>query len=489
MRSSKFFLAVFLLLINNLTEGHDWGRYWCFGDSAGINFSDPNSPITFTSFMDNPRAITSIGDSINGLLMYAHSFYWPLWISGYDKTSVVRNSNHQIMINGDSLAGDVNNGLTFINKPGSDSIFYLFQNNSSLSSGRLYYSLIDPYFGGIGKVLIKNQILPLADTALQMGVLAIKHANGRDWWIIVRNWYNSNRFNVFLVLPDTIEGPFEHNIGRTNGGDVGSMAVSKNGDKIALAGFSDVVEVYDFDRCSGQIYNPIFISTIIAPQLFGCEFSPDGNLLYVSSTKILTDDTLKIFQVDLTAPNPGATKQVIYSSPDPASGGLLKRGPDDKIYFSCLDLCGWPYPNNCRTQYNENLSVINNPNVYGLGCNFSKFSFNLGGKRTYWDLPNIPNFNLGEISGSACDSLTNNIKQNDPVISFNIYPNPCRDKLNIISSNNLNKNFRLYDSRLRLLYQTELKGSFNTIDISKFNNGIYFVRIGEKFSRKVIIQK
>ena len=36
------------------------------------------------------------------------------------------------------------------------------------------------------------------------------------------------------------------------------------------------------------------------------------------------------------------------------------------------------------SQYNMNLSVIENPDVVGVGCNLNLFSFYLGGKRTYW---------------------------------------------------------------------------------------------------------
>ncbi|MBE7510779.1 MAG: hypothetical protein HS118_11435 [Bacteroidia bacterium] len=53
------------------------------------------------------------------------------------------------------------------------------------------------------------------------------------------------------------------------------------------------------------------------------------------------------------------------------------------------------------------LGVVNNPNVKGLGCNFNNFGFYLGGKRSYWGLPNNPDYELGALAGSGCDTLTN----------------------------------------------------------------------------------
>nr|MBK9653747.1 T9SS type A sorting domain-containing protein [Bacteroidota bacterium] len=65
----------------------------------------------------------------------------------------------------------------------------------------------------------------------------------------------------------------------------------------------------------------------------------------------------------------------------------------------------YPYPDSMRNYINENLSVINNPNALGAACNYTPFSFYLGGKRTYYGLPNNPNYGLGRLLGSPCDTL------------------------------------------------------------------------------------
>ncbi|MBL0341881.1 MAG: hypothetical protein IPP71_13640 [Bacteroidetes bacterium] len=46
------------------------------------------------------------------------------------------------------------------------------------------------------------------------------------------------------------------------------------------------------------------------------------------------------------------------------------------------------------------LSVINYPDSLGTACGYSPFSFYLGGKRTYYGLPNNPDYDMPAIAGS-----------------------------------------------------------------------------------------
>jgi hypothetical protein len=69
---------------------------------------------------------------------------------------------------------------------------------------------------------------------------------------------------------------------------------------------------------------------------------------------------------------------------------------------------GWPYPDTSTayTTINNNLSVINYPDSLGTACDFQPFSFNLGAGRTYFGLPNNPDYELGAWVGSPCDTLS-----------------------------------------------------------------------------------
>ncbi len=92
-----------------------------------------------------------------------------------------------------------------------------------------------------------------------------------------------------------------------------------------------------------------------------------------------------------------------------STAGHIKLAPNNKIYFSSAYHIGaltYPYSDTTYNSFNMNLGVINRPDSSGLMCDFLPYSFYLGGKRTYWGLPNNPNYDLGPLVGSPCDSLT-----------------------------------------------------------------------------------
>src|SRR5204862_4293824 len=137
----------------NIINAQDWNRIWCFGDSAGIDFRNLSVPAPLVSYIDTKESCASVGDT-NGLLMYAHTDYWPLYVQGCERTTVVHNKYHELMKYGDSLVGKAfYNGLSFIQKPGDDSLFYLFQWGFNQDAG-LYYSLIDPYYNNDSGIVI-----------------------------------------------------------------------------------------------------------------------------------------------------------------------------------------------------------------------------------------------------------------------------------------------------------------------------------------------
>jgi hypothetical protein len=55
---------------------------------------------------------------------------------------------------------------------------------------------------------------------------------------------------------------------------------------------------------------------------------------------------------------------------------------------------------------NTTLSVINQPDSAYPACDYQPYSFYLGGHKSYYGLPNNPNYELGKWVGSPCDTLT-----------------------------------------------------------------------------------
>ncbi|MBK9637018.1 MAG: hypothetical protein IPO63_04080 [Bacteroidetes bacterium] len=85
---------------------------------------------------------------------------------------------------------------------------------------------------------------------------------------------------------------------------------------------------------------------------------------------------------------------------------------------------------------NSNLSVINQPDSLGLACDFQPFSFYLGGARTYYGLPNNPDYELGAWVGSPCDTLTVGITENNQKedVFFQSWYNPEWNMIHVNAS-------------------------------------------------------
>jgi hypothetical protein len=171
-----------------------------------------------------------------------------------------------------------------------------------------------------------------------------------------------------------------------------------------------VTELYDFDRCTGLLSN---LNTVY-PQLMQAPlpwywstcFSPDDNLLYISSIPIQSTDTSRLYQFDLTATNIAASADTLRQTHFNESMGIFKLAPDGKIYLATSYYQYYPYKDTMYNNTNMYLSTINSPNNLGSACDLQPYSFYLGGKRTYGGLPNNPDYTLPAISGSPCDTLT-----------------------------------------------------------------------------------
>jgi hypothetical protein len=159
-----------------------------FGTTV-LDFSNNNTNISF-----NPKDIgfertnASICDNEGRLLFGTNG------IKIFDK-------NFDTMENGDSLnLGDffdsfynygynLQQGAFIIPLPNSTTLYLVFHQRQSYNQqyggiiSESYYSLVDISFnGGLGKVISKNVLLKSGDMKVAS---AVKHGNGRDWWIIV----------------------------------------------------------------------------------------------------------------------------------------------------------------------------------------------------------------------------------------------------------------------------------------------------------------
>jgi hypothetical protein len=174
----------------------------------------------------------------------------------------------------------------------------------------------------------------------------------------------------------------------------------------------NLIQVIAFDRCSGQLTN----STIIEPEntlqtgahISSC-FSPNEELIYITH---IADGSgyvdSRLYQYNLNDSVISNSRDTIFHLIAPDQFGKIQVGPDKKIYVNAwyvVAFPGYPYADSIRNATNENLSVINEPDSSSSACDFQPFSFYLAGKRTYIGLPNNPDYELGPLIGSGCDTL------------------------------------------------------------------------------------
>lgn len=406
-------ILIFLLLVLNYFSSYSQkqGNIWCFGDSAGINFNQQSNPVPIISSVHSRGSCCSIADSSGSLLFYANTN------SGTNNTGLVWSKNNSLMQNGDSIVGQAwYNEMCIIPMPDNPNQFYLFSIGVTNGGGGdigLYYSIIDiAQNSGNGMVVQKN--IQLQSFNCDDQVSAIKHGNGRDWWLFFRgNNAPTDTIYSYLISISGISNLIVQKIGSLNNSYIKRMVFAPSGDFVVLTNFSGLIEKLSFDRCTGLFSNPVRISNEFdTPYLGSAAISKNDSVLYVA-TNSSSPDTSYLIQYNLASLHIELTKDTIYTYTYPPSVyeiGLLKLAPDKKIYVANGYYNGvqsfFPYADSMYNFVNMNLSVINQPNNLGASCDFQPYSFFLGGKRSYLGLPNNPDYELGPIQGSLCDTIT-----------------------------------------------------------------------------------
>jgi hypothetical protein len=476
----RIIFGLILILISIFVSAQKQDYNWCFGDSVGINFNvDP--PVPFNCSVNSHECSASISDLNGNLKFYVggindNTYYLRVW-----------NKNHAIMQNGDSLVGHSSFTMgTLIIPFITDTNKYFIFHFQVFGGFYLFYSVVDLSFNnGSGKVISKNNLL-YNNTPVSEKFIAVKHANGRDWWIIFHEKSNGT-FVKYLIINDIITGPYYQTIGSVYsssfGGDMGEMEVSQYGDKIVATNLWGMIDLYDFDRCTGELSNWIDLGYNHFIDYSGCAFSDKGERLYVSQFDSL-------FQFNLLAADILASRQLIWpiSYQHDWHLGQLQIGPDKKIYLA--NTSGQSFPNNIFDTANMNLSVINNPEGIGQLCDFQPYSFNLGGRRSFFGLPNMPNYNLGALDGSPCDTLTT-IKQFSNQDKISIFPNPTNGFINIEIQNYNKTNIQVLTLDGQIIKDFLLTKSRALIDISEVPQGLYMIKIimQDKVINKKIIKE
>lgn len=424
---------------------------WFFGNHAGVNFNTGIPITTGQGQVNNYEGCSTIGDMNGNLLFYT------------DGTTVF-NRNHQIMSNGSGLLGSISStqSSVIVPKPGSDHLFHIFtvdEAESHLVDG-LCYSVVDINDdGGLGAVTVKNVLL---ETPVAEKLTSVMHQNNIDVWVIAHRW-NSNEFVAYLVTEDGIETtPVVSAVGSIHQGgtstnsqsngytnSMGYLKASISGLKIAAAIFrQNKVELFSFNRGTGQLSNP-YSSNSNLYDVYGIEFSPNEEFLYVSTVKSNSAPST-IYQFDIT--QAGATPVIVQQLGSSGSGvdgfGALQLGPNGKIYV--------------MEAYSQYLAVINQPNNLATACDFEMNGVFLNGNFGVRGLPTLFYYKgFSFFTGSEIDST---LCYGDSLFAGDQYHTVAGTFYDTLTTNLgwdsiLNINLSFYEQ--------------NTISISLFENILY----------------
>ena len=471
-------------------------KVWCFGDSAGVIWTNPVSYFTISEAY--LTASVSIADFNDSLLFYGSSTNATASNSSLTTRGKLISRNHVKMLNGDSLiCVGWYHDIHIVPKSVIDSTFYVFVAGVSGPYYGLYYNVVDLKLqNGLGEVIQKNVLIDPAP--LMDALMAVKHGNGKDWWLITRHWDNinqtyNNEFYVYLVDSIGITPLPVQNVGTMRSSNGGDITFNSDGSKMAVSDLGNLIELYDFDRCTGTISNPVNIempNTTGGPYKFyhSISFSPNDKFLYVLANLNALNEG-RLYQFNLLSSNISNSKILVGSIPDTASPVMMKLAPDNKIYISSWSRFpgnSYPYVAGHYNTVNMNLTVINQPDSLGSSCDFQLFSFYLGGHRTYRGLPHNPNYELGAWAGSPCDTLSVGVEnlQPQPIGFFQAWYNHEWDMVHVNASGlkGSKGSLRLVDMDGRIIYEKNIAvipGGYVATEIptNNFASGIYIVSL------------
>ncbi|MDJ0368011.1 T9SS type A sorting domain-containing protein [Hymenobacter sp. H14-R3] len=494
-----------LLFLSIVAKQSAWAQHeadtWYFGDRTGFSFRGGAAQPLLDGQLRTGAACAVASDGATGQLLF------------YTNAEQVWNREHRLMPGGSGLQGSqlVTQGALIVPVPGSATKYYLFtllQQSQpgpfSLVGGRcqLVCSLVDMQLGGgLGDLEATSKNVPLAQ-GLTQKLTAIRHTNGRDYWVVVHQWGSA----AFLVYPITAQGvgtPRRQLIGPTHPaqladtlqirGTDGQLQASPDGRKLACA-VSDGIQpfsVFDFDAAQGTL--SAYANLGALRDGYGVSFSPDNTKLYVQNFSRAAQGTgyNVISQYDMSAGDPAAIaasgSSLIVDNPATniriQQGGsyyTLQNGPDGHLYGA-----SWYRGGDVPAEDSglQTFYVIAQPNARGFASAIRAERYEFAGRTAG---PSMPNFmqhyfnNLAPALPIACDPATVALFPNPATGSFQVrLPGNCTQEYSLI----------LYNSVGQQVLQANGITSDGKMSVDHLATGLYLatLKIGQQIVTKKLI--
>ena len=417
------FLIVFLLyslLSNGQGQFNNW--FWSLGQRITFN-TNPPTVIATAASITSFAYTTAVMSSPTGVLLF------------YTDGKVIKDAAHNTMPNG-TLNGSPNVPASYstgkqsaliVPDPGNSNRYYLFIVIYYNSGGTVYkdlrYCIIDMTLNsGMGDVVSTSKNVFLA-TDVDGQITATRQTATNNFWILTHS-NTTNNFSSFLLTPAGVSAtPVTTAIGPFNNSPTtyyywGCMKTNPQGTRVARINpyyytgsyNNDSTELYNFNAATGVFSNYQLLTSGLSNNYnggwwnSGLEFSPNGNLLYRTHNQFYTNTALDtIIQYNLANNNSMAFIPVV--SPSYNTWGIfdLQLAPNGKIYLINDSI------NNSSI---STMSVINQPNVVGTGCNYVYGAQTIVSNNSYCyacPFPNIVPCLLGSFTPTLDSQFANNV--------------------------------------------------------------------------------
>lgn len=359
---NRLFLFLSLFTSGFATAQYDRpeSRVWAMGNRVGLDFRG-GAPIPITTQLANSmEAAASICDTEGNLLLYTNG------LTVWNRLGVV-------MPNGTELTGpgipnqvstlSTTQGAAIVPVPGSPGKYYLFS-LTQISNCTLFCNLIDMSLdNGYGAVDTTFALrgIPIR-RALSEKMTPVAGCNNTIWLMLHEGVH---RFLAYRIDPagiDTI--PVVSELGYFGPGAYHQGVIKFSPDRSRMLncnfrpmtpGVSAGLEVFDFDRATGLLSNPVVLDS---SGFYGGAFSPDGSKVYAGNATVPFTGTA--YQYDLNAADPAASRTELGLCGQYTD---MKLGPDRKIYFGSL-------VEGARNNNYKYMGRIDFPDLAGIACGF-----------------------------------------------------------------------------------------------------------------------
>ncbi|MDH6357185.1 PKD domain-containing protein [Parabacteroides sp. PF5-9] len=266
---------------------------WFFGNRAGLTWNTtrdlavtglngtPDTLLTGLptdvtgSSISTTEGCFSLSDAKGNLLFYSDGI--SIW-----------NKNHATMPNGTSMTGNGSSSQSGIIIPYPGNRDKYIAVTIGVTQNTLSYSVIDMTLdGGLGDVETPKNIRLLnhSGSYINETVTSIKHANGKDYWIVAPGRGNPTYMNAWLLTQDGVEEtPVSTLLSVTNtqSGVGGYMKFTPDGKHFAWAGWGNRIMYGDFDAATGGFSNVRDVDpSVSSKHYYGVEFSASGKYVYI----------------------------------------------------------------------------------------------------------------------------------------------------------------------------------------------------------------